>query len=102
MCVGGTHIELGFRAAIFDSDPAKPLAVSHILPNQWLEGYDTEDGEWRLKACAASIRGGIDGIVFHDNLRGPVKARIRSVADALGIPAFKHQKLRQPNELPLW
>jgi hypothetical protein len=55
-----------------------------------------------LKACAASIRGGIDGIVFHDNLRGPVKARIRSVADALGIPAFKHQKLRQPNELPLW
>jgi D-tyrosyl-tRNA(Tyr) deacylase len=102
LCVGGIHVEPAFRAAVLESDPDRPLAVSHILPNQWLDGYDTDEGELRFRACADTIRGGIDAIVFHDNLRGSVKARLRTLGDSLGIPAFKHQRLRRLSELPLW
>ena len=102
LCVGGIHVEPAFRAAVLEGDPDRPFAVTHILPNQWLEGYDSDQGEQWLRACVASIRGGVDAIAFHDNLRGSIKARLRALGQALGIEAFKHQRLRRPAELPLW
>ena len=101
LCVGGIHVEPAFRVAVFGSEPGQPLAVSHILPNQWLVGYDTDEGLDRLRGCVGSIDGGIDAIVFHDNLRGGVKARLRELGEELGVPTFKHQRLRSPAELAL-
>src|SRR5688572_7867415 len=61
LCVGGVHVEPAFRAALFGCRPERPLAVSHILPNHWLDGYDSEEGAVKLDACVASILGGIHG-----------------------------------------
>jgi hypothetical protein len=36
--------------------------------------------------------------VFHDGLRGPVKAVARAVAEELGVPAVNHKKMRQGRE----
>ena len=78
------------------------LGVSHILANQWLVsgGYEDESGSARLEECVRSIRGGIDAIAFHDNLKGAFKDRFRSLGEQLGIPVLKHQALRKPEQIP--
>ena len=50
-------------------------------------------------ACVRSIAGGIDGIAFHDNLKGVYKDRFRALGAKLGVPAFKHQTLRRPETI---
>jgi hypothetical protein len=50
--------------------------------------------------CVGTFRGGIEGIAFHDNLKGVYKDRFRKLAVDLGIPAFKHQTLRRPEDIP--
>jgi len=102
LCAGGTHFEPGFRSAIFNEDSVHPLAISHILPNQWLTGYDSSDGARKLDACVASIAGGVNAIVFHDNLKGPLKQAFRDLGDRLGVPVVKHQALRRLAGLPIW
>lgn len=100
LCVGGVHIESSFCNVMLHSN--KPIAISHILANQWIVTgeYDTE-GPQKLEACIESIVGGIHGIVFHDNLKGVYKNHCRSIADKLGISAFKHQLLRHPENIPI-
>jgi hypothetical protein len=104
LCVGGVHFEPAFRAAIFDVQLDVPLAVSHILPNQWLVSgrYDDDDENTLAKyqSCVDSVVGGVDGICYHDNLKGTYKAILRVMASRLGIPMFSHKKLRQPDQLP--
>lgn len=104
LCAGGVHFEPSFCRAILDNIEEYPIAVSHILPNQWLVSgnYDNEDGLKKLEACVRSIEGGIDGIVFHDKLKGTYKANLRLLAEKLSVPYFKHQSLRQPEKLPIW
>lgn len=104
LCVGGIHFEPAFSAAVLNADEAHPLAVTHVLANQWVVGgkYEDETGLDRLAAAAASIQGGVHAIVFHDNLKGAHKERCRALAERLGVPAFKHQRLRAPAELGLW
>jgi len=104
LCVGGVHVEPAFVGAVLATRTTSPLAVSHILPNHWVVdgAYDTAAGRAKLDACVASILGGVHGIVFHDNLKGAYKAQVRLLAEQLGVPAFKHQALRQPHTLPLW
>jgi D-tyrosyl-tRNA(Tyr) deacylase len=104
LCVGGVHFERAFAAAALESDDRHPLLVSHILANQWLVsgGYGEESGLEKLRACVQSIRGGVHAIAFHDNLKGPYKAPLRVLSEELGVPLFKYQKLRQPEELGLW
>lgn len=105
LCVGGVHFESSFAAAVLGTPDDQALAVSHILPNQWIVsgGYDdTEEGLVKLKACIASIVGGVQGIAYHEKLKGTYKQQLRILADQLGVPHFKHKALRQPSELGLW
>ncbi len=101
LCAGGVHFETGFASAVFTTWENSAFGISHILANQWLVtgGYDREDGLSRLKACVSSIHGGIEGIAFHDNLKGAYKDQLRALAAELGIPVFKHKKLRKPETI---
>jgi D-tyrosyl-tRNA(Tyr) deacylase len=102
LCAGGVHFEPAFAGAVFQEWNDEAFGVSHILANQWLVTgkYEEPDGPARLEACVATIRGGIEGIAFHDNLKGVYKDRFRKLASDLGIPVFKHQALRRPEAIP--
>jgi D-tyrosyl-tRNA(Tyr) deacylase len=98
LCVGGMHFEPAFSDPVLNV--AEPrLVASHILPNQWLDNYVEEGAQDKLRQCVRSIGGGIDAIVFHDNLKGPQKAQLRLLGEALGVPVIKHQRLRQPGSI---
>lgn len=99
--VGGVHFEPSVRDAVLGGSGPAGLAVSHVLANHWLMagGYDQPDGEAKLEACIRSIEGGVDAVVHHDNLKGAVKARVRAVAERLGVPLFNHRRLRSPEPL---
>ena len=103
LCVGGAHFEPAFSAAVLNREYQPPLAVSHILANQWLGAgaYESEAGYAKLEACVRSIRGGLHAIAFLDGIRGRYKAQLRRLGEQLGIPAFKHQALRELEDLPL-
>lgn len=103
LCVGGVQFERSFGEVVLGTPPERAVAVSHILANQWVTNsdYDTEAGLAKLRACVDSIRGGVSGIVFHDNLKGPFKQQLRALGEELGVPAFKHKKLRSPDDLPV-
>lgn len=96
VCAGGVHFEPAFANAVFQQWDHSAFGISHILANQWLVTgkYEDPDGPARLEACAGTIRGGIEGIAFYDNLKGVYKDRSRKLAADLGIPVFKHQALR--------
>lgn len=100
--VGGVHFEPSIRAAVLD-EGAGPIAVSHILANHWLMagGYEQPGGEEKLEACCRTILGGVDALVYHDSLKGPVKSRVRAVAERLGIESFNHRRLRDPEPLSI-
>ncbi len=101
LCAGGVHFEPAFAAAVQTTWGDYAFGLSHILANQWLVAgeYEREDGQTRLEACVQSIQGGIDGIVFHDNLKGCYKDQLRALGQKLQVPVFKHQWLRQPEKI---
>jgi D-tyrosyl-tRNA(Tyr) deacylase len=96
LCIGGMHFEPAFTQLLLDHGESQRLALSHILPNQWLVAYDYDREErfGDLLACAQSIRGGIDAIAFHDNLKSSYKQSVKRLAAQLGVPALSHRKLR--------
>lgn len=96
LCVGGVHFEPGFTNAVLQPRESAPIAASHVLPNHWLvsEGYDRESRLVDLRACVASIVGGIQGIIYHDKLKGPYKGVARLLAEELDVPIFSHKKVR--------
>ena len=102
LCTGGMHFEETFSNIILYKN--YKISVGHVLPNQWLvQGeYDKDEKYDLLKKCTDSIIGNIDGIVIHDNLKSGYKNQIKKLADELGIPTFKHKKLRTPKDLPIW
>ena len=77
------------------------FGITHILANQWLVsgGYKGESGLERAKACVNAIAGGVEAIFFHDKLKGCYKDLVRSLGGELGIPFYKHQRLRAPEQL---
>ena len=87
--------------AVFQTWDDCAFGVSHILANQWLVsgGYEGASGEERLERCVRSIAGGIEGIAFHDNLKGVYKDRFRALGEKYGVPVFKHQALRRPEAI---
>jgi D-tyrosyl-tRNA(Tyr) deacylase len=92
--LGGVHFEPScLTAAKHDT---APVHFGHILPNQWIVdgAYEGDGGLKRLRAAAQSIRGGVEIVAYHDNLKGPIKSSARALADELGIPAVKHRRLR--------
>lgn len=101
LCVGGVHFEPAFAEAVFRVWDGNAFGISHILANQWLVAgaYEEDSGMQRLERCIESIEGGVEGIVFHDNLKGAFKDKLRAIGQKRGIPVFKHQKLRNPAEI---
>ncbi|MEG0855214.1 MAG: D-aminoacyl-tRNA deacylase [Terrisporobacter sp.] len=102
LCTGGMHFEETFSNIIINKD--YKISVGHVLPNQWLvQGeYDTDEKYDYLKKCVSSIDRKIDGIVIHDNLKSGYKNQIKKLAEELNVPTFKHKKLRNPKDLPIW
>jgi D-tyrosyl-tRNA(Tyr) deacylase len=98
LCAGGVHFEPSFANAVFQTWEDNAFGISHILGNHWLVTgqYEGEDGQARLEACVNSIQGGINGIVFHDNLKGAYKEQLRVLGRKLNVPVFKHKLLRRP------
>lgn len=94
LATGGVHFEQSFSDVGLLASPA--VMCAHTLPNQWLVSgnYGEEDGYDKMLHAAESVLGGIDGVVFHDNLAGPYKAVCRAIAEHCGVPAFKHKALR--------
>lgn len=99
LCIGGVHFEPGFTQLLRDYGDTQGLALSHVLPNHWLvaHGYDAPERLTDLVACARSIKGGVDAIAFHDNLKGAHKQQVRTLANELHVPALSHRKLRSPD-----
>nr|WP_217447189.1 D-aminoacyl-tRNA deacylase [Burkholderia pyrrocinia] len=96
LCIGGAHFESGFTQLLRDYGDTQGLALSHVLPNHWLvaHGYDSPERLTDLITCARSIKGSVDAIAFHDNLKGAHKQQVRSLASELRVPALSHRKLR--------
>lgn len=105
LCVGGVHFQEIYGAAVLASPPGGGVAVSHILANQWVgdeaAGYGGPRGVDKLRACVASIAGGVDAVVYHASLKAPYKNNLRALGEELGVPVLKHRALRRLDELPL-
>lgn len=101
LCVGGVHFEPSFAQAVFTTWGNEAFGVSHILANQWLVSgkYEEEDGFDRMKSCIDAISGGVEAIFFHDKLKGCYKDLVRRLGQEFDLPIYKHQKLRNPQEL---
>lgn len=101
LCVGGVHFEAAFAGAVLQTWGDNAFGISHIIPNHWLitGQYEGEDGITKLENCIKSIRGGIAGIAFHDNLKGVYKEQLRIIGRNYSIPVFKHQLLRRPLDI---
>ncbi len=101
--VGGVHFETNFANIVLNRE--YPISIGHIIPNQWLVsgGYnDEESGNAKMDKAAESIIGGIDGIVFHDKMKGTYKDRCRQLSARKNIPAFRHKILKDMESLPIW
>lgn len=100
LCVGGVHFDPNFAEAVHTewNDGKEFFGVSHIIANQWLVSgeYEGENGIEKASKCVDSIIGGIDGIVFHDKLKGCYKDVVRLLGEKYNVPILKHQALRNP------
>ena len=101
LCTGGMHFEETFSNIIINTE--KPVSIGHILSNQWMvQGeYDKEENYQYLKKCVDSISMKVDGIVIHDNLKSAYKNVVKKLGEELGVPVFKHKKLKKPSDLPI-
>ncbi len=103
LCVGGVHFDPNFAEAVHTSwnERKEYFGISHIVANQWLVSgeYEGEQGDKKLSACIKSIVGGIDGIVFHDKLKGCYKDLVRKLGEKYNVPIIKHQALRAPENI---
>jgi len=98
LCVGGVHFERSFSDAAIAAEHS--FGVSHILPNQWIVSgeYQTDEGYEKLREAAGGIRGGVEAIVFHEGMKAPFRNQCRRLGEELGVPVYKHKKLRKPGE----
>nr|WP_300095002.1 D-aminoacyl-tRNA deacylase [Sedimentibacter sp.] len=103
LCVGGVHFDPNFAEAAHTSwnEGKESFGISHIVANQWLVSgeYENEQGDKKLSSSIESIIGGIDGIVFHDKLKGCYKDLVRKLGEKYDVPVIKHQALRAPENI---
>jgi len=99
LCLGGVHFEAGFTNLVKEYGASQGVALSHILPNHWLvsEGYEDPARLPSLLACGESIAGGVDAVVYHDNMKSSLKLQARQLALHLRVPLLSHKKLRSPD-----
>jgi len=95
--IGGVHFEPSLTDMVRNTLDSKRVAASHILPNHWLvaNGYDSESRLEDLGNCVSSIEGGIECIVFHDNLKGIYKDNVKKLSSLIGKPAYNHKQFRK-------
>jgi D-tyrosyl-tRNA(Tyr) deacylase len=97
VCVGGIHFEEAYSNILLDKHP---ISIGHILANQWVvENYLGKVGKEKLDKCIESINGGMDGMIFHDNLKGEYKQQCRDIAGEHNVYVGKHKILKTPEEL---
>ncbi|MDR0374650.1 MAG: D-aminoacyl-tRNA deacylase [Treponema sp.] len=98
LCVGGIHFEESYSSILLEKENG--ISVGHILANQWVvENYLEENGLVKLNKCMESIIGGVNGIIFHDNLKGEYKQQCRAIAEKNNIYVGKHKMLKTSEEL---
>jgi D-tyrosyl-tRNA(Tyr) deacylase len=96
LCIGGVHFEESYSTILLENN----ISIGHILANQWVvESYSGENGLEKINDCIKSIDGGINGILFHDNLKGEYKQQCRIIAEKYTVYCGKHKILKTPNEL---
>ena len=103
LCVGGMHFDPDFAKAAFTVWNNETFGVTHIIANQWLVtgDYTEAHGQELMDKAIKAIDGGIEAITFHDNTKGCYKDVVRALGLKYNIPVFKHQKLRNHEELEL-
>jgi D-tyrosyl-tRNA(Tyr) deacylase len=98
LCVGGVHFEESYSKILLEN--VNRISIGHILANQWIvENYFGEKGFEKLNNSMESIMGGINGIIFHDNLKGEYKQQCRNIAEKYNVYVGKHKILKTPEEL---
>jgi D-tyrosyl-tRNA(Tyr) deacylase len=96
LCVGGAHFEASYSNILMENN----ISIGHILANQWIvENYSGETGLEKIDKCIKSIDGGVNGIIFHDNLKGEYKQQCRTAAENHNVYCGKHKILKTPDEL---
>ena len=96
LCIGGVHFEESYSSILLEKD----ISIGHILANQWVVGnYTGETGIEKINNCIKNIQGGINGIIFHDNLKGEHKQQCRTIAEEHNVYSGKHKILKTPDEL---
>ncbi len=101
LCVGGVHFDPNFAQAVFAEWGDEAFAVSHIIANQWLVSgmYEEEQGMGFASHAVEAIQGGIDGIAFHDKMKGCYKDLVRTLGEKYKVPIIRHQRLRRPADI---
>lgn len=101
LCVGGVHFDTNFAQAVLVEWGDEAFAVSHIIANQWLVSgmYEDEQGMGFATHAVEAIQGGIDGIAFHDKMKGCYKDLVRSLGERYKVPIIRHQRLRKPADI---
>lgn len=97
LCVGGIHFEESYSGILLERENG--ISIGHILANQWVAGNYAENGLEKINKCIESIIGGINGIIFHDNLKGEYKQQCRDAAEKYNVYAGKHKILKTSGEL---
>lgn len=96
---GGIHFEQDCTDIMLQKE--LPVAVAHLLPNYWItnDGYLEEKGVQKLEDCKNTVLGGLQGVVFNDNLKGRFKTPCKEFAEKMSIPSTKHRIMREPQKL---
>jgi D-tyrosyl-tRNA(Tyr) deacylase len=98
LCVGGIHFEESYSSILLEKENG--ISIGHILANQWVVGnYADGNGLEKINKCIESIIGGINGIIFHDNLKGEYKQQCRDIAEKYNVYVGKHKILKTSEEL---
>lgn len=99
LCLGGIHFDDTYSQALIQQQV--PISIGHFLPTIWLseESYTGERGLATLRHALESVQGGVDAIVFNDNLKKPFKDCARALAQEQALPLLKHRRLRTPLDI---
>ena len=99
LCLGGIHFDPTYSAALISQEVA--ISIGHFLPTIWLtEGdYTAERGLAMLHHAKSTIVGGVDAIVYNDNMPKAVKDCVRDFAVQTGLQLLKHRRLRTPRDI---
>ena len=99
LALGGIHFDETYSNSL--KDAMSGISVGHYLPTVWLTGggYEGEAGLDMLAHAVSTIAGGIDAVVFNDNMKKPVKDCVRAFAAKIGKPLLKHRRLNEPSQI---